>query len=214
MFITFEGLDKAGKSTQIERLAEHLRSLGREVVLTREPGGTPLCEAIRALVMQFKSSHIADESELLLFEASRAQLIRELIAPSLEAGKIVLCDRFADSTVAYQGFARHQDLQTIERLNAFAVGAYWPTLTIFLDLTVEESFRRLGKVLNENGAQRDRFEQEKREFHEGVREGFLYVAKKDPQRVVRIDACQTMDEVEAQIWAQVANRLNLGGGAR
>ncbi len=214
MFITFEGLDKAGKTTQIERLATHLRKLGRDVVLTREPGGTPLCEAIRALVMQFKSSRIADESELLLFAASRAQLVRELIAPSLAAGKIVLCDRFADSTIAYQGFARHQDLQTIERLNAFAVGGYWPSLTIFLDLTVDESFRRLGKVLNQSGSQRDRFEQEKREFHECVRQGFLYVAQKEPQRVVRIEACQTPDQVEAQIWHEVAQRLNLEDTSR
>ena len=205
-FITFEGLDKAGKSTQIARLARRLQACRREVVLAREPGGTRLGEAIRALVMQFKDGKVADEAELLLFAASRAQLVRELIEPALAEGKIVLCDRFADSTVAYQGFARHLDLSVIGHLNELAIGGCRPDLTVFLDLSVEESFRRLRQVLAESHCPGDRFEAESRDFHEGVRNGFLHIARECPQRVVRFDATLPADEIEDRIWHEVSRR--------
>lgn len=206
LFITFEGLDKAGKSTQIGRLRQRLENSGREVVQLREPGGTPLGEAVRSLVMEFKGG-VCDLAELLLFAASRAQLVREKVEPALAAGRIVLCDRFADSTMAYQGFARGMEQAVIHRLNALAVGGCVPDLTVFLDISVEDSFRRLSAVLSRSAAERDRFETEGRRFHEQVRAGFLHVAEHEPQRVVRFDAVQSPEVIEEQIWQQVLKRL-------
>ncbi len=203
IFITFEGLDKAGKSTQISLLAQRLQAAGRTVFVTREPGGTPLCEELRNLVMQFKTEHIADESELLLFAASRAQLVRQRIWPELEAGHVVLCDRFADSTLAYQGYARGLDLDFIRKLNDFALGGRWPDRTILLDLTVEESFSRLAKVLAGHEADSDRFEDERQRFHQKVREGFLAQAAAFPERIKAIPATQSVEAIAEQIWSHV-----------
>lgn len=207
LFITFEGPDKAGKSTQINRLASYLTGLGYLVIVTREPGGTPLCEEIRRLVMQKGEEQISPESELLLFAASRAQLVQALVKPNLAKGNIVLCDRFADSTVAYQGEARGLDAGLIERLNQVAVGDCWPQITFLLDLPVEESLRRLNRMENshsEDGTD-DRFEQEDRFFRLAVREGFLKLALQNPQRIRKIDACQTADEIATQIRETVDN---------
>lgn len=207
LFITFEGLDKAGKTTQIARLAARLERLGHTVTATREPGGTTLCEEIRQLLMKKQSERLVDEAELLLFSASRAQLLRERIWPELSAGHIVVCDRFADSTTAYQGYARGMDLEFIRHLNAYAIGNRWPDLTIFLDLTVEESFRRLGKVLDTTQAEVDRFEIESRNFYEKVRQGFLELAAGNPERIVTLDATHTVEELDEQIWQIVQKRL-------
>lgn len=207
IFITFEGLDKAGKSTQIKLLAEHLRQNGRNVVCTREPGGTPLGEDVRSLVMKNRAEAISDEAELLLFSASRAQLLRTLVWPELEKGSVVLCDRFADSTTAYQGHARGMDIGFIRSLNEFTLGGRWPDMTILLDLTVQESFERLGEVLKNSAAQSDRFEIEGRSFHERVREGFLAVARECPSRVVKFSASQPVDVLAEQIWLEVQRRF-------
>ena len=207
LFITFEGLDKAGKTTQIARLAARLEQRGYTVISTREPGGTPLCEEIRQLLMKKQSEQLVDEAELLLFSASRAQLLRERIWPELDAGHVVLCDRFADSTTAYQGYARGMDLEFIRQLNAYAIGNRWPDLTLFLDLTVEESFRRLGKVLDTTKAEVDRFEIESRRFYEQVRKGFQELAAGHPERIVTLDAAQTVDALDEQIWKIVQKRL-------
>lgn len=207
LFITFEGLDKAGKTTQIARLAVRLEQRGYTVTSTREPGGTPLCEEIRQLLMKKQSEKLVDEAELLLFSASRAQLLRERIWPELAAGHVVLCDRFADSTTAYQGYARGMDLEFIRHLNAYAIGNRWPDLTLFLDLTVDESFRRLGKVLDTTKAEVDRFEIESRRFYEQVRKGFQELAAGHPERIVTLDAAQTVDALDEQIWKIVQKRL-------
>ncbi len=207
LFITFEGLDKAGKTTQIARLAARLEQRGYTVTSTREPGGTPLCEEIRQLLMKKQSEKLVDEAELLLFSASRAQLLRERIWPELAAGHVVLCDRFADSTTAYQGYARGMDLEFIRQLNAYAIGNRWPDLTLFLDLTVDESFRRLGKVLDTTKAEVDRFEIESRRFYEQVRKGFQELAAGHPERIVTLDAAQTVDALDEQIWKIVQKRL-------
>lgn len=207
LFITFEGLDKAGKTTQITRLATRLERLGHTVFSTREPGGTPLCEEIRQILMKKQSERLVDEAELLLFSASRAQLLREKLWPELDAGHIVLCDRFADSTTAYQGYARGMDLEFIRQLNAYAIGNRWPDLTLFLDLTVEESFKRLGKVLDTTKAEVDRFEIESRRFYEQVRKGFLELAAGHPERIVTLDATQSVELLDEQIWKIVQKRL-------
>ncbi len=206
LLITFEGPDKAGKSTQLKLLAESLRNRGYKVTETREPGGTPLGEEIRRLVLQFKHESIADEAELLLFGASRAQLVRKLIEPELLQGNIVLCDRFADSTTAYQGEARGLNLDFIRAMHEFSLGGRWPDLTFFLDLDVNESFRRLRKVkpdiLND-----DRFEEEGRNFHQDVRNGFLKLARENPQRIRHLDATRGISELAEQILQEVCDVL-------
>jgi len=207
IFITFEGVDKAGKSTQIQRLAEHFRALGREVLCTREPGGTPLCEELRGLVMKRRAEGIADATELLLFSASRAQLLREVVWPALERNAVVLCDRFADSTTAYQGYARGMDRTFIKQLNEFALAGRWPDMTILLDLTVEESFKRLDHVLKETAIDSDRFEVEGRRFHEAVRNGFLEIAKENSQRFAVFSAAKSVDELADEIWKTVSGRF-------
>ncbi len=207
LFITFEGLDKAGKSTQIKLLEQRLRDSGHAVLCTREPGGTALGEDIRSLVMKNRQEAISDETELLLFAASRAQLLREAIWPALERGAVVLCDRFADSTVAYQGYGRGMDLDFLRRLNSFTLQDRWPDLTFLLDLTVEESFRRLGKVLKETAAESDRFELQGQIFHQKVRQGFLDVAKENPGRIHRMDATLPPQEIADRIWFAVQERL-------
>ena len=207
IFITFEGVDKAGKSTQIQKLAEHFRQLGREVLCTREPGGTPLCEELRDLVMKRRQEGISSETELLLFSASRAQLLREVIWPALERNAVVLCDRFADSTTAYQGYARGMDQEFIRHLNAFALAGRWPDMTILLDLTVEESFKRLDRVLQETASDSDRFEVEGRRFHEAVRNGFLQIAKENPRRVVVFSAANSVEKIADDIWNAVSGRF-------
>lgn len=210
LFITFEGVDKAGKSTQIRLLAERLRQIGREVLCTREPGGTPLCEEIRGLVMKTREAEtIFGETELLLFMASRAQLLREKIWPAMERGAIVLCDRFADSTTAYQGYARGMSLEVIHMLNTLALGNRWPDLTILLDLPVEESFARLENVLRQTAADSDRFEIEGRRFHERVRNGFLEIAKNASDRFAVFPAAQPLESLSEQIWSEVQRRFSL-----
>ena len=207
IFITFEGVDKAGKSTQIRLLARRFQEMGKAVLCTREPGGTPLGEEVRELVMKNRAENIADETELLLFSASRAQLLRERIWPALEEGQVVLCDRFADSTTAYQGYARGMDLAFIRQLNQFALGNRWPDLTILLDLTVEESFARLDNVLKTTAADSDRFEIEGRRFHEAVRNGFLQIAKENPRRFVTFSAAKPVEELADEIWSAVSRRF-------
>lgn len=205
-FFTFEGPDKAGKSTQIDRLSQRLQEAGYEVIVTREPGGTELCEDIRKLVMAPREDKPTPETELLLFAASRAQLVRKLIVPALEQGKIVLCDRFADSTVAYQGEARGLPVETITFLNDFCLQTCRPELTFLFDLPVEESLRRLRGMTTGQGTD-DRFEQEDRQFREAVRRGFLKVAQREPERVKVIDATLPVDEVTAIILGEISHAV-------
>ena len=205
-FITFEGPEGAGKSTQLRLLAEELRSRGLEVITTREPGGTPLAELLRNILKTHQGTEtLHPETELLLMEAARSQHAREVILPALERGAVVLCDRFYDSTTAYQGAARNIDTSLIAELNIFAAAFRKPDLTLILDLDIESGFRRAGKR-QETAGEYDRFEAENRNFHRRVREGFLAIARKEPRRVRIIDAEGTPEEVAARIRS-VADEL-------
>ena len=205
-FITFEGPEGAGKSTQLKLCAEYLRSRNMEVITTREPGGTPLAEQLRGILKTHSGDEkLHPETELLLMEAARSQHMRELILPALERGCTVLCDRFYDSTAAYQGAARNIDRKLIDDLNLFASGFRKPDLTFILDLDVESGFRRAGKRA-ETAGEYDRFEAETRSFHLRVREAFLAIAAAESCRVKVVNAEGTPEEVFERI-AEYLNEL-------
>ena len=207
-FITFEGPEGSGKSTQVRRLASRLRQHGREVLVTREPGGTPTCEAIRGILQHDKTGEaIGPAAELLLFEASRAQLVAQVIAPALLQGAWVVCDRFADSTTAYQGYGRGFELLTVQQLNGVAVQGCVPDLTILLDVPVESGFERLKGRPATGKAGHDRIERESRDFHERVRAGYLQLAKRWPERIRMIDGLRAEDVIAEDIWKVVAHAL-------
>ncbi len=204
LFITFEGTEGAGKSTHIRLLAERLRQLGRTVRELREPGGTPLGEEIRHLLKHHPAGRgMTPETELLLMNASRAQLVREVIRPALDAGEVVLCDRFFDSTVAYQGDGRGLDLKLVESVIAAAVGETRPDLTLLLHvpLSVSES-RRLSRQKSQS-APADRFEESDRAFFERVERGFQAIATTEPKRVLVIEASRDIESIAADIWSHV-----------
>ena len=199
-FITLEGPEGAGKSTHLARLAEALRGRSIEVLTTREPGGTPLCEAVRGL-LQFNAAGEAPQTraEVLLFLASRAQLVSQVIEPALARGTWVLCDRFCDSTFAYQGYGRGLELAQLRALNAFATGGLMPDLTLLLDIPEAESARRLA----ERKGPADRFEQEQAAFHRRLAEGFREMAAAEPARFRVIDSSGSEAQTAAQILAAV-----------
>ncbi|CAI8352068.1 MAG: Thymidylate kinase [Opitutia bacterium UBA7350] len=185
-FISFEGGEGCGKSTQIQLLMEFLQAQGHEVLLTREPGGTHLGEALRNIIQHDSAGQaICSEAELLLFAASRAQLAREIIQPALDAGKIILCDRYLDSTTVYQGVARSLDPAKVEAINRFAAGTVRPHCTILLDLDPETGMQRI--QARSEGAL-DRIEREPLEFFRAVRQGYLDLAKSEPERIQVLDA--------------------------
>jgi dTMP kinase len=196
-FITFEGSEGSGKSTQAERLAEHLQRTGVPHLLTREPGGTPIGESIREL-LQFAphNSDMSPETELLLFEASRSQLVREVIKPALERDICVIADRFFDSTTVYQGAARKLDREMIQRLNEFAVGDCIPNITFVLDVDGATADLRMKREPRKP----DRMEQQPSDFYERVREGYRELAAREPKRIVLIDGSGDIDEIEKRIW--------------
>jgi len=207
-FITFEGPEGSGKSTQIRRLADWLTERGKEVFCTREPGGTPVGEAIRGLLQHdVEGENLGARAELLLFSASRAQLVDRVIAPALEKGVWVLCDRFLDSTLAYQGFGRGMDLEALGQINAFAVQDCRPDLTLLLDLKVEVGFARLKSRYEANGASKDRFEREEQAFHERVRQGYLQLAEREPDRFSILNAEDSPDVVALAVRAAVEEVL-------
>lgn len=188
LFVTFEGPEGAGKSTQIDLLRQHLARLGLPCLVTREPGGTPLAEELRAIVKHRNDAEtLHDTTELLLIAAARSQHVREKIAPALQRGEVVLCDRFADSTEAYQGAGRGLDRQLIATLRAAACGDCEPDLTIILDLPVESGFARTRSRSATQG-NFDRFEAQEYAFHQRVREAFLAIAEREPRRVKVVDA--------------------------
>jgi dTMP kinase len=204
LFISFEGSEGCGKSTQIERLATRFRDSGREVVTLREPGGCPLGEKIRDLLKFDPAGNgMTAEAELLLFAASRAQLVREVIRPALEQGAIVLCDRFLDSTTVYQGVARSIAPESVASVNAFATGSTLPKVTLLLDLDAAEGRRRAASRKGPT----DRMEQERAEFYEAVRRGYLELAVAESDRITVIDASGNVEEVGAAIAATLSQRL-------
>jgi dTMP kinase len=204
-FITFEGSEGSGKSTQADRLAARLKRCGLPCILTREPGGTPIGETIREL-LQFAphNSTMTAEAELLLFEASRSQLVREVIKPALERGVCVIADRFFDSTTVYQGAARKLDREMIERLNAFVVGDCVPDITFVLDVDAATAESRMQR----EPRKADRMEQEPAEFYERVREGYRELATHEPKRIVMIDGSGEVDEIEKHIWKTLCSRFS------
>ena len=207
VFITFEGSEGCGKSTQVKRLAARLKASGLPVLLTREPGGTPIGEKIRDL-LQFAPEGVAmrPETEVLLFEASRSQLVREVIEPALAAGQAVFADRFFDSTTVYQGAARKLDAATVEQLNRFAVGNCRPDVTFILDVDVATARARMLRRVRPVGAP-DRMEQEPVEFYERVCIAYRELAAREPERVHLVDASASADEVEFDIWQRLSARF-------
>ena len=208
-FISFEGSEGSGKSTQADRLAAHLQRCGVSCILTREPGGTPIGETIREL-LQFAphSSTMKAETELLLFEASLSQLVREIIGPALERGMCVIADRFFDSTTVYQGAARELDREMIDRMNAFAVGDCVPDVTFVLDVDTATAELRMQHARRKP----DRMEQQPAEFYERVREGYRELAGRQPNRIVLINGSRGPDDIENEIWNTLRSRFpNLTG---
>ena len=207
-FISFEGPEGSGKSTQIRLLAERLQAQAFDVLCTREPGGTPTGEAIRNLLQHDAVGEpLDDRAELLLFTASRAQLMSQVIQPALEKGAWVLCDRFIDSTMAYQGFARGMDIDMLDRINEFAIMGRKPDLTVLLDLDVERGFERLSERYAHGTGSADRFEREAHEFHERVRAGYHQLAASEPGRFCIVDTDRPIEIVSADIWTRVRERL-------
>ena len=202
-FITFEGSEGCGKTTQVQKLAERLARSGVTHLVTREPGGTPIGETIREL-LQFAphNSSMTPETELFLFEASRSQLVREIIKPALERGMCVIADRFFDSTTVYQGAARTLDRELIECLNTFAVGDCIPDVTFVLDVDAATAKSRM-----QGPRKTDRMEQQPAEFYERVREGYRALAEREPSRVVLIDGSREADKVETEIWETLSSRF-------
>jgi dTMP kinase len=203
LFITFEGTEGAGKTTHIQRLSADLAKEGYAVCVTREPGGTPLSEKIRRILLDPEHRNMASTTELLLYAAARAQHVAERITTAIQAGKIVICSRFTDATRAYQGYGRGLDLDCICLINQIATGGLTPDLTILLDLPVEFGLDRA----RQNRPSLDRIEQEQIEFHRRVREGYLAIARGESNRVKRIDATQNMEQVYAQIRAEVDRKI-------
>lgn len=204
MFITFEGPEGGGKTTQIRLLAEWLVGRGCDVVTTREPGGTRIGNAVRSVLLDPDHVEMCAEAEILLFSAARAQSVSQVVRPHLERGGVVLSDRFADSTYAYQGYGRGLDLGSLRIITAFATGGLTPDLTICLDLPVAEGLRR-----KQRGAVADwnRMEREEREFHERVRAGYLALAQEASEQWLVVDAMQEVEQVQAAIRARVGQLL-------
>ncbi len=205
-FITLEGPDGCGKTTQSKLLVQFLRARGLDVVHTREPGGTPFAEALRNLLLD-PNHKVSPVTELMLFETIRAHHVEDLVQPALKQGKIVVCDRFTDSTVAYQGYGRGLDLKEVKNLNRVATAGLSPNWTIILDLPPEVGLRRIQE--KKSGRATDRMEREEIAFHKKVRAGFLKIARQEPRRCSVVSAAQDVEAVQEQIRILAAKRLKL-----
>lgn len=207
-FITFEGPDGAGKTTQMKMLGERLKALGKKVVYTREPGGTKISEEVRKLLLDPSNKEMVHRTEALLYAAARAQHVEELIRPALTEGNIVLCDRFTDSTLAYQGFGRGINLSMLEELNNLAISGVVPNITLILDLDSEVGIERISSTrVLASGVEKDRIELENIDFHLRVREGFRRLAAKEPGRCKIVDAKKDIDTVHNEIYRLVKEVL-------
>ena len=202
LFIALEGPDGAGKSTQIQLLQEYLEKKGYEIIVTREPGGTVISEAVRQIILNKEYREMSEKTELLLYAAARAQLVEEIIRPALKAGKAVICDRFLESSVVYQGIARGLGVDTVYAVNDFALEGLRPQLTILLDLDAEEGLRR-----KKNQAELDRMEAEGLEFHQRVAEGYRFLADREKERIMRISATLPKEEIHAKIVLAIEERI-------
>ena len=206
LFITFEGGEGCGKSLQARVLYKKLLRLAIPAVLTHEPGGTPLSKKLGRWLKWAQDTDISPLTELLLFNAARSQLVTEVIRPSLKNGKIVICDRYADSTTAYQSYGRGLNLETVKTINNAATQGLMPDLTVLLDMPVEEGLAR------KRTKRQDRFEQENLAFHQRVKDGYLKLAADDPQRWLVINATQSKQKIAQIIWRRVSRLLSGGGG--
>lgn len=203
LFISMEGPDGAGKSTQIELLQNYLADKGYEIVITREPGGTVISEAIRKIILNKDYTEMSSNTELLLYAAARAQLVHEVIRPALRDGKAVICDRFIESSVVYQGIARGLGIDTVYAVNDYALEGLRPQLTILLDLDAEEGLRR-----KKNQAELDRMEAAGLEFHRKVAEGYRLLSEFDSERIMRISATLPKEEIHAKIVKEIERRIS------
>lgn len=202
MFITFEGLDFSGKSTQATILVERLRKTHSVVHFLREPGGTAISERIRDILLDKKNLEMTDAAELLLFSAARAQLVKEVIVPALQRGEVVVCDRYYDSTTAYQGYGRGIDRDTVRSINRLATGGTDPDMTFLVDIPVEEIEKRKHRA----GLSLDRMESSGRDFYERVRNGYLETAENEAHRFVVLDGMRDVDEIARDIWKIVEKK--------
>lgn len=202
MFITFEGPEGSGKTSQLPALVNYLESLGYQVVCTREPGGTAIGDQIREVLTSMKNLELHPRTEILLFLAARAQLVEQVITPALQAGKIVLCDRYGDSTLAYQGYGHGLDLTILRQMLAFATDHLQPDLTIFLDLDVE-----MGLARKKNGSEWNRLDAYALAFHRRVREGYHKLIAEEPERWVTVDATRDMETVQADLRKIILKKL-------
>jgi dTMP kinase len=201
-FITLEGCDGSGKTTQVALLKEKLRELQLPCIVTREPGGTAISEQVRQIILDEANKAMIWQTEALLYAASRAQLVGELIVPSLNEGVHVICDRYIDSTLAYQGYGRGLELDQLVVINNYATGGLKPHLTLLLDINPEITLKRLAQK------KADRLEGEKIQFHQRVREGYLKLAQKEPERFAVIDAARSVEEIHREVLAKVLDILN------
>ncbi|MGA2624006.1 MAG: dTMP kinase [Bacteroidota bacterium] len=204
MFITFEGLDYSGKTTQAALLVRRLQQLGREVLLLREPGGTEISEKIRTVLLDNRNREMSLKAELFLFSAARTQLVSQVIRPALQRGTIVICDRFHDSTTAYQGYGRGLNLDDVHRINAIATDGTIPDVTLFIDIVPDEIFRRRSLA----GQSADRMESSGRQFYERARQGFLSLAQMESGRFVVINGMESVEIIHGQIWNAIQQRLH------
>lgn len=202
LFISMEGPDGAGKSTQIELLQNYLEDKGYEIVITREPGGTVISEAIRQVILNKEYKEMCPNTELLLYAAARAQLVNEVIRPALEAGKAVICDRFVESSVVYQGIARGLGIERVYAVNDYALEGLRPQLTILLDLDAKEGLRR-----KKQQAELDRMEAEGLEFHQKVAEGYRILAEREPERIMKISATLPKEDIHAKIVVAIEEQI-------
>jgi dTMP kinase len=203
MLISFEGLDFSGKTTQIKLLVDRLNATGKDTVLVREPGGTPISEKIRSILLDNKNKEMTQIAELFLFSAARNQLVNQVILPSMKDGKIVICDRFYDSTTAYQGYGRGINIEAITKINEIATLGTKPDITFFIDIPIDEITKR---CLSAN-ASIDRMESSGEKFYEKVRNGYLEIAKQEPERFFVIDGLQDVDSIHETIWKIISKKL-------
>lgn len=208
LFITLEGIEGSGKTTQIKKLRNFLQSAERTVISTREPGGTPVADKIREVLLSAHSEKVNDKAELLLYLASRAQHVHSIIKPALYQGIIVLCDRFSDATIAYQGYGRGLDIDFLQKLNRYGTDGLEPDLTILLDLSAETG---LSRIRTDRERNLDRLEMESTEFHERVRRGYLQIAASAKDRFIVIDGTLEEEEIFARIKEEVTKRFDVEG---
>lgn len=206
LFLSFEGVDGSGKSTQLQLLLEYLTARGIDFIFTREPGGTPLAEKIRDLLLDPANAGMSIITEALLFAASRTEHVNQVIRPALEAGKVVICDRFVDSSLVYQGLAGGLPLEFVKQINEMATGALWPHRTIILDIDPHLALQRKGGI-------EDRIEQKALWYHQQVREGYRELAKANPRRIKVVDASGSVEEVQREIRSLVDEVLPRHTGA-